>query len=88
MKIKKTLVTLHSDPSVRGWGNDYRNRWISLSEIITVVIGWNELTQKDWDGTILVSSAGIAPRIKKISGTQKEELVKSGEQGALKYFYK
>lgn len=39
----------------------------------------NKLIPEDWERTISVSSAGISPRIKKLSKDQKEALIKNGE---------
>lgn len=45
----------------------------------------HQLTEADWQRTISVSSAGISPRIKKLSASQKESLVQSGRDYAGKY---
>lgn len=45
----------------------------------------HQLTESDWKRTISVSSAGISPRIKKLSASQKEGLVQSGRNNALEY---
>ncbi|MBI4647476.1 MAG: patatin-like phospholipase family protein [Bacteroidia bacterium] len=45
----------------------------------------NELTDADWTRTISVSSAGIGPRIRKLSKEEKERLINSGRKFTLKY---
>lgn len=46
----------------------------------------HNLTEEDWDRTVSVSSAGIGPRIKKLSKEQKELLVESGRTSIATYF--
>lgn len=46
----------------------------------------NQLTDADWQRTISISSAGIGPKIKKLSDTQKQALIKSGEQHTRAFF--
>jgi len=48
--------------------------------IILENLNRNQLTPEDWERTISVSSVGIGPRIKKLSGEQKATLIQSGEQ--------
>jgi NTE family protein len=38
------------------------------------------LTEDDWNRTISISSVGITPRIKKLSKSQKDMLIISGEK--------
>jgi len=45
----------------------------------------NSLTRADWERTISVSSAGIGPRIKKLSEAQKNALIESGETYTRKF---
>lgn len=45
----------------------------------------NDLTQADWERTISVSSAGISPRIKRLTQEQIKALQKSGEIYTLQY---
>ena len=40
------------------------------------------LTEDDWKRTISVSAVGIGPNVKKLSNKQKEDLIKSGVEGA------
>ena len=47
-----------------------------------------QLTAKDWARTISVSSAGIGPKIKKLSIEQKDSLVKSGRKSAEEFLKK
>ena len=44
------------------------------------------LIPEDWERTISVSSAGIDPRIKKLSFKEKEKLIESGRAGVNKFF--
>lgn len=48
----------------------------------------NQLIPEDWSRTISVSSAGIGPKIKRLSSTQKQALVKSGESYTAKFLEK
>jgi len=44
------------------------------------------MTIEDWDRTILVASAGLGPKVKKLSKTTKNLLVQSGRDGVLEFF--
>ncbi len=46
------------------------------------------LTEEDWKRTISVSTAGIGPRIKKMSEAEKNTLIESGKKGVKEYFGK
>jgi NTE family protein len=48
----------------------------------------NTLIPADWDRTISVSSAGLGPKIKKLSTEQKQALIRSGEKHTKDFFYK
>lgn len=48
----------------------------------------SQLTEMDWKRTISVSSAGIGPRVKKLSKEQKDALVKCGKECTAKYLNK
>ncbi len=45
----------------------------------------NSLTKDDWQRTISISSAGISPRIKKLSKSQKEKLINSGKESVRRF---
>lgn len=45
----------------------------------------NQLTPDDWKRTISVSSVNIGPRVKKLSPSQKENLISSGKKSALQF---
>jgi len=63
--------------------NDYLEAFYVL---ILENLNRTTLTADDWTRTISVSSAGIGPRIKKLTTQQKELLVNSGEHCAKGYF--
>jgi NTE family protein len=44
-----------------------------------------QLTDADWQRTISVSSAGIGPRVKRLSPAQKQALLDSGTKGVLEF---
>lgn len=44
------------------------------------------LTEDDWKRTVMVGTAGIGPKIKKLSLAQKQLLIDSGRQGVQHYF--
>lgn len=46
------------------------------------------LTEDDWKRTISISSAGIGPKVKKLSEKQKNMLIESGRKSALLYISK
>lgn len=48
----------------------------------------NKLTPEDWERTIAVSSAGISPKIRKLTKEEKEALILSGEQHTLEFIKK
>ena len=57
--------------------NDYLSAFYIL---IIENLNRNELTEQDWSRTLSVSSVGISPRIKRLSGEQKEKLINSGRE--------
>jgi NTE family protein len=65
--------------------NDYLEAFYVL---ILENLNRTSLTEADWARTISVSSAGIGPRIKKLTSQQKELLVNSGERCTRGYFNK
>jgi len=46
----------------------------------------NELTDADWQRTISVSSAGIGPKVRRLTQEEKQRLIGSGREGAMEYF--
>ena len=48
----------------------------------------HDLTEADWNRTISVPSAGIPPKVKRLSAGQKASLVKSGRESTERYFEK
>lgn len=48
----------------------------------------NQLIPEDWERTISISSAGISPKIKRLSVAQKEKLVESGADYTKKFLIK
>ena len=44
------------------------------------------LTETDWQRTVSISDADIGPKVKKLSGSQKEKLILSGRKGVAVYF--
>jgi NTE family protein len=44
------------------------------------------LTPRDWQRTISVSSGSIGPKIRKLSGDEKRELVSNGRQAVIEYY--
>ncbi len=48
----------------------------------------NKLISEDWERTISVSSAGISPKIRKLTKEEKEALILSGEQHTLEFIKK
>ena len=48
----------------------------------------SQLTEKDWERTISVSSAGIGPKVKKLSKEQKDALIKCGHESTSIYLSK
>ncbi len=48
----------------------------------------NQLIDEDWKRTISVSSVSISPKIKRLSLDQKQALMKSGEDGTIRFFNK
>ncbi|MEJ7694415.1 patatin-like phospholipase family protein [Daejeonella sp.] len=48
----------------------------------------NKLIPEDWERTISVSSAGISPKIRKLTKEEKEALILSGEQHTLEFIKK
>jgi NTE family protein len=48
----------------------------------------NQLIPEDWERTISISSAGISPKIKRLSVSQKEKLVASGADYTKKFLMK
>jgi NTE family protein len=48
----------------------------------------NTLIPEDWERTISISSAGISPKIKRLSVSQKEKLVASGADYTKKFLMK
>lgn len=55
------------------------NSYIAALYVYTIEnLNRNTLTQADWDRTISISSAGIGPRIRKLSESEKQQLISSG----------
>ena len=65
--------------------NDYL---LAFYTLILENLNRNTLTPEDWKRTISVSSAGIGPRIKKLTQIQKESLIESGELCTKRFFDK
>jgi len=63
------------------------NDYITAFYIFTLEsLNRNVLTEDDWKRTISISSAGISPRIKKLSKSQKERLINSGKESVRKFW--
>ena len=64
-------------------------RFSSYMEALYVMVLENlnrrSLNEDDWKRTISVSSANIGPRVKKLSGSQKEDLLESGRRSAREF---
>ncbi|TXK48914.1 patatin-like phospholipase family protein [Pontibacter qinzhouensis] len=45
----------------------------------------HQLTEADWERTVSISSAGIGPKVKRLSKGQKDALISSGRQSALAF---
>jgi NTE family protein len=85
LQIKSDSVTQELVPIQIGNVNDY----LMAFYVLTLEnLNRNTLIPEDWDRTISVSSAGITPRIKKLSAAQKEALIKSGERHTLLFLNK
>ena len=61
---------------------DYINAFYSY---VLENLNRQSLTPDDWKRTISVSSAGIGPKVKRLSKAQKELLINSGHESALRY---
>jgi NTE family protein len=67
---------------------DFRS-YIEAFYIMTIEnLNRNQLTKEDWNRTISVSSVNIGPKIKRLKQTEKESLMKSGEEAVIAYFRK
>lgn len=64
---------------------DYLNAFYIL---ILENLNRNTLTAEDWKRTISVGDTGISPRIKKLSGSQKQAFIDSGEKYTLEFLQK
>lgn len=65
--------------------NDYMQAFYVLS---LENLNRTQLTDEDWARTLSVSSAGIGPKIKKLSNDQKQSLIRSGEEHTSRFFLK
>jgi NTE family protein len=95
----KTLgVRMDSDEQIKNDKNglglveqkitDFRS-YIEAFYIMTIEnLNRNQLTKEDWNRTISVSSVNIGPKIKRLKQTEKESLMKSGEEAVIAYFRK
>lgn len=82
VQIQQDAVSRQLSPQPIDGFNDYVS---ALYIYVLENLNRPALTEADWKRTISVSSAGISPRIKKLSARQKESLVSSGRDYALKY---
>jgi NTE family protein len=64
---------------------DFKSYVSALYIFILENLNRNELTDADWSRTISVSSAGISPRIRKLSKKQKDRLIQSGSEFTSEY---
>lgn len=63
--------------------------YISAFYIIVIEnLNRNNLTEDDWNRTISVSSAGLSPRIKKLTTKQKQMLISNGLESTVTYLRK
>lgn len=61
--------------------------FISAFYVMTIEkLNRNQLTEDDWNRTVSISSAGISPRVKKLTKAQKERLISSGKKYTNLYF--
>lgn len=68
--------------------NNFRN-YVTALYIFTIEnLNRHSLTPEDWKRTISISSEGIGPRIRKLSQTEKNTLIASGQKATRHFFDK
>ena len=68
--------------------DDMKSYITAFYNIILENLNRSQLTEEDWKRTISVSSAGIGPKVQKLSKEQKDILISSGHSSAVKFLSK
>ncbi|WP_373514209.1 patatin-like phospholipase family protein [Persicitalea sp.] len=81
-QIKEDTLTRHLAPFEIANFRDYLSAFYVL---VIESLNRPDLTDADWSRTISVSSAGITPKVKRLSAEQKASLVNSGRESTRDY---
>ena len=68
--------------------SNFREYMGAFYQMVLENLNRQQLTPADWERTISVSTAGIGPRIRRMSEDEKAKLLNSGQEGARKFFGK
>jgi NTE family protein len=66
--------------------NGFKDYVTAFYNLIVENLNRQNLTPEDWKRTISISTAGIGPRVRKMSESEKNTLVNSGRKGVKEYF--
>ncbi len=83
LQIREDTLTRHLAPFEI---NNFRDYLSAFYVLVIESLNRPDLTDADWRRTISVSSAGITPKVKRLSAEQKASLVNSGRESTRAYF--